>query len=621
MEALDQDKGIVAQELPEVDRLARLWARFPGFWEPKVSDNGAWLAWTWTGISEAGNVWIVATDGSAPPARLTDEQDHTYVRSFSRDCRYLLLAQSEGASEHDHLILLDRAGGGARKITPPQDDHYVFGGTFTPDGKHILYTASYDDSKKSAIEGQRIYLHDLGSGDRRCLSASDTLESHAPEFSADGRLVLYHRSDRHPAGAQIWLLDLASGEDREILNAGNDRKAYGKWLGPGHILVHAEAETHDRVGVLDLSTARLEWLIDDPQRSIENVLAGRDARTIALVDFELGKLRAGLFDVVTRTERKIRHPGVSLLPIGQLPSGDWIWEQYNSTAPHELVLIESKTGATTSLSRTLDHLDAPPSAYAAARPWRWKSIDGMEIDGWLYEPRGKSRGLIAHIHGGPTWHSEDWIENTIQFLAGIGFTVLDPNYRGSTGYGRGFREAIKQDGWGGREQADIRAGIESLVSAGKATPGRIGVAGLSYGGFSSWYQITKAADLVSAAMPICGMYHLTIDYDETGMPHGRAYSEEMMGGSPAEQPERYFNASPANFIDRIKGKLLIVHGLRDTNVAPENSLAGARELDGAGIPYELLTFANEGHGIHRAGNRETLFRRMAEFFTQAFEKR
>ena len=115
------------------------------------------------------------------------------------------------------------------------------------------------------------------------------------------------------------------------------------------------------------------------------------------------------------------------------------------------------------------------------------------------------------------------------------------------------------------------------------------------------------------------MYQLTEDYEATGMPHGRAYSEEMMGGTPAEQPERYFNASPANFIDRIRGDLLIVHGLKDSNVSPANTRAAQRDLDRAGIPYRLLTFDNEGHGIYRAGNREELFRRSAEFLQRSFD--
>lgn len=606
--------------MTDIAKLARDWARYPVLWDTKVSKDGRWLAWTWTGPTEAGNVWLAPTDGSAPPRRITDEPDHTYVRSFSPDGAQVLLAQSEGSSEHDQLILLDLDSGARRPITPQQDDHYVFGGAFLPDGKSILYTASYDDATKTALEGQRIYRHDLAAGTRKALSAADSLDDRATELSEDGRLLLYHRHERHPAGGQLWLLDLATGEDREILNLGDSRKIYGSWLGPNRILVHAETDTHDRVGVLTLPDMEMRWLLDDPRHSIESVIAGHDGRTAAVADFRDGVLHAALLDVEDGHETPFHAPGASLLPLEALPDGAWVCELYSSRAAHDLVRFDPKTGSIVNLSRAAEHLSDPAMHFTPAKLHRWPSVDGMQIAGWLYEPRGESRGLIAHVHGGPTWHSEDWVNSFTQFLVAAGFTVLDPNYRGSTGYGRAFREAIKEDGWGGREQDDIRAGLESLVAAGKGKAGRIAVVGLSYGGYSSWCAITKAADLVQAAVPICGMYQLTTDYDATGMPHGRAYSEEMMGGRPDQQPERYFNASPANFIDRIHGDLLIVHGLKDSNVSPQNTWAAKRDLDKAEIPYDLLTFDNEGHGIYRAGNREQLFRRVEAFLARSFDQ-
>jgi len=603
-----------------IAQLARDWARAPEFWEPKLSKDGRWAAWTWTGPTEAGNVWLAPTDGSAPPRRVTDEPDHTYVRDFSPDSHKLLLAQSEGSSEHEHLILLDLESGARQELTPRQDDHYIFGGTFTPEGRSILYAASWDDATTSAIDGQCIYLHDLEAGTRRAVSAADSLSDRALELSDNGRLVLYHRHERHSAGSQIWLLDSKSGEDREVLNVGDTRKAYGSWIDDGRILVWAETDTHDRIGILSLPDLNLRWLIDDPERSVDNAIAGADGASVAILDYRQGVLHATQLDLARGGERPMEAPGRSLRPIAQLPSGPWLCERYSSRAPHELVRFDPATGAMVGLSRTADYHSGGAMRFASAQPYRWRSADGTEIAGWLYEPEGPSRGLIAHVHGGPAMHSEDWVNDAIQFLVAAGFTVLDPNYRGSTGYGRAFREAIKEDGWGGREQDDIRAGIESLVAAGKGKRGRIGIVGLSYGGYSSWCAITKSADLVNAAVPICGMYQLAIDYDETGMPHGRDFSEEMMGGTPAEQPERYFNGSPGNFIDRIKGRLLIVHGMKDTNVSPGNTRAAVKDLDHKGIPYELLTFDDEGHGIYRAGNRELLFKRVAEFFNDAFAK-
>ena len=174
---------------------------------------------------------------------------------------------------------------------------------------------------------------------------------------------------------------------------------------------------------------------------------------------------------------------------------------------------------------------------------------------------------------------------------------------------------------GGREQTDIRAGIEAAIAAGHAVPGRIGMAGNSYGGFSSWTGITRHADLIDAAIPMCGMYRLDIDYHATEMPWGRAYSEEMMGGTPEELPEKYDNASPGRFIDRILGHLMIVHGLADSNVGPENTHVAIRELTGAGIPHQAVLYPDEGHGVFRRSNVEDYLHRTAEFWDEAFRGR
>jgi dipeptidyl aminopeptidase/acylaminoacyl peptidase len=222
------------------------------------------------------------------------------------------------------------------------------------------------------------------------------------------------------------------------------------------------------------------------------------------------------------------------------------------------------------------------------------------------------------VHGGPTSRSEDRFDARIQYLVSRGFNVLAPNYRGSTGFGLAFQDAIKEDGWGGREQEDIRTGIEALIRAGVAEPGRVGVTGTSYGGYSAWCAITRyPTGLVAAAAPICGMTDLVVDYNAT-RPDLRPYSEEMMGGTPEQIPARYRERSPANFVENVRGRLFIVQGLKDPNVTPDNVRAVTRELDRLGKPYELLTFEDEGHGITRPENLRVLYPRLADFFAGAF---
>ena len=132
-----------------------------------------------------------------------------------------------------------------------------------------------------------------------------------------------------------------------------------------------------------------------------------------------------------------------------------------------------------------------------------------------------------------------------------------------------------------------------------AEPGRVGITGTSYGGYSAWWAITHfEPEIVAAAAPICGMTDLAIDYYAT-RPDLRPYSEEMMGGSPEHVPDRYRERSPINFVKNIKGELLIVQGLKDPNVTQDNVHAVAKALQRENVPYELLTFEDEGHSIAR----------------------
>jgi dipeptidyl aminopeptidase/acylaminoacyl peptidase len=598
-----------------VDALARGWARYPILWSPRVSGDGNWLAWTWPGLTETGEVWIAPTDGSKAPERLTYGQDHYHARSLSQDGSKIVLAQSIGSNEHDRLFLFDRSAGEVTPLTPLQSQSYVFGGVLTEDGRTLVFTADFEGEAEPA-EGSRIIKQDLATGKRTVLARAKTVFDLAPAPSPDEKLVLYGNGEAHPSGNQMRVVGIDGSGDRAVLDAGARSKTKAHWLGKGNrLLVQAETATHERVGVLDVATGALHWLIDDPRRGIENIVAGRDGRTAMVLEYEEGRLMAKWLDVETGLEQLFILPEASLLPIEQLPGGDWICERYSAAQGHDLVRIEPVTMRVTNLTRTAERFNV---SSCRPRDFRWTATDGTPVQGWLYEPKGESRGLVVSVHGGPTWHSEDWINPVVQFLVGTGFTVLDPNYRGSTGFGHPFREAIKKDGWGGAEQDDIRAGIEALIAAGKAQRGRIGVEGLSYGGYSSWIAITRFADLVDAAIPICGMYQLDVDFHETGMPHGRAYSIEMMGGTPDEVPDRYFRASPANFIKNIKGRLLIVHGLADSNVSPENTRVACRDLLAAKIPFELLTFDDEGHGIYKAGNREKLLLRMERFFGKAF---
>jgi dipeptidyl aminopeptidase/acylaminoacyl peptidase len=365
----------------------------------------------------------------------------------------------------------------------------------------------------------------------------------------------------------------------------------------------------------------MRWLIDDAVRGIEQITWPRRSHEIVVTETRDGRSQASLLDPATGRERPFRRAPGTWLPLGPVPDrtgaqSAWVVRFYDALTPLRVLRLVGQ-GETTDLTALPAGRGIPPDLLTAPEDFRWRSDDGLGIHGWLYRATQPSKGLIVWVHGGPTWHLEARYDLELQFLVGAGFDVFAPNYRGSTGYGPDFREAIKKEGWGGLEQADIRSGIEALIAQGLAQPSRVGIAGVSYGGYSAWWAITHfPTSVVAAAAPICGMTDLVVDY-ETTRPDLRSYSEEMMGGAPKDVPERYRERSPIHVVQNIRGRLLIVQGLQDPNVTPENLNAVSKALDTAGVPYEVLTFADEGHGIAKPENRAQLNRRLASFFDEA----
>jgi dipeptidyl aminopeptidase/acylaminoacyl peptidase len=596
--------------IDDMTDLADAWARLPSFTSIRASGDGKWAFFTLGGEGEVDELYSVPTDASQPAKRLTMSEDHLSIRDVSPDGARVILAQSVHSNEHDHLLLLDHPSGTLTQLTPIQSQHFLYGGSFTKDGTSIIFTADFDYGANEVTPGGWIWQQDLVTGARHCLAKSSTPFETGPKLSPDGSQILWHRHETGAGATQLWVMQADGSGAREILRLSDKVNSHGDWIDDTRIAFVSDHEGRDRLGVLDLSGG-LEWQAGEPELLAHDVLPGRDGG-FACIAHDRSRSIAVLFPgqspLVNRSGRR------SLLPHEALPGGGWLAEAYDADAPHQLLAIATDGRCTL--------LFTPPRAlerqHIAPQDFHWTAQDGTPLQGWLYRPIGPSLGFIAYIHGGPTWHSEDWVNPKIAHWVQSGFTVLDPNYRGSTGFGQALREAVKEDGWGGREQSDIRAGIEACVEQGIATKGKIGITGNSYGGFSSWFGITRYANLIDAAIPMCGMYRLDIDYLATQMPHGRAYSEEMMGGTPDELPEKYDNASPGRFIDQIRGALMIVHGLADSNVGPENTHAAIRELTAAGIPHTALLYDNEGHGIFRRTNLADYLRRSTAFFMSAF---
>ena len=595
----------------------------PVLFGPGVSPDGSWVAWSWSRIGPAADVFAAPTDGSSPPVRLTETPEgDTMVASWTPDGESVLVTQDADGDERERLYRVRLSEPGAMEpLTGPDPNYYLRGGQLHPNGRWLVYSANLDAQSGEEIEADRLYRHDLEGGELLALARPERGSVPGPDLNRQGTHVLYSRNERDPAGQQVWLVDIEGREDREILNFGVRAKVAASWFPDGRrVLFVAEAGSHRRVGVWEMDGGGARWLLDDPGRNVEGAFVPPNGGPVVVVGVEGARIEPFLLDPETGEESAPPRVRGSLVPLARSADGGWICKHYDARHPVDLIRYDAAGGVPIGLTNLWDRTSLDADRLVGAEDFRWRSVDGLEVQGWLYRASGEGTGTVVLVHGGPTSHAEDRFNAEIQYLVSRGFHVLAPNYRGSTGFGLPFQNSIKEDGWGGREQEDIRRGIEALTEAGVAQPGRVGVTGTSYGGYSAWWAITHyPTDLVAAAAPICGMTDLVVDYHAT-RPDLRPYSEEMMGGTPEEIPARYRERSPINSVKDIRGRLLIVQGMQDPNVTPENVDVVVKALGRAGIRFELLTFEDEGHGIARPRNLKVLYPRLADFFDAALAR-
>ncbi|MBD3191572.1 MAG: prolyl oligopeptidase family serine peptidase [Candidatus Heimdallarchaeota archaeon] len=601
----------------------------PKIYRVKISPKGNQLIFSWKNIHSNVDVFYLDLNANNGPFALTKTPEATMAVAFYPKSNAVLVGEDKNRNERVRLfrVNIDEP----KKMIGLTEDNPSFflrGGQVHPNEKWLIYGANYDPQKKKEIEPTWIYRQNLETNERIILAKPEKPAWFSPSLNKIGDYLIYSRKELHPRGEQIWLVTSDGNEDREILNFGRKARVYACWLPDSKRVAfitdtkNGEFQNYYSLGFYSIETEEVQWIIDDSERNVEDFAVPLNGAYVVVIEYQKARPQSSIINLESMDEWFVPRIKGNLQPLFPSRGDEWIGSYYSSTQPDELVKFNIKNPKPemfSPLTKVWTRTSLVKEDLTEARDFDWQGKDGLPLHGWLYQPKQPSGKTIVYVHGGPTAHSEDEINVELQYFVHQGFTVFDPNYRGSTGYGVEFEESIKEKGWGGDEQNDILAGIEALIEKKLAKPKKIGITGTSYGGYSSWFAITHAPlEVIAAAAPICGMTDLIVDY-ETTRPDLRPYSEEMLGGNPEEVPEKYYERSPINFVADIKGKLLVIQGAQDPNVTPKNVEEVKRKLDDNGINYEVLIFDDEGHGILKTKNQKVLFKKLADFFEQALE--
>ena len=297
----------------------------------------------------------------------------------------------------------------------------------------------------------------------------------------------------------------------------------------------------------------------------------------------------------------------------------WIVYANADTDPGSTYLFDRTTKKLTLQYQSRDKLNR---AYLAPmKPVKYLSSDGLEIPAYLTLPKGvAAKNLPAVIlpHGGP-WARDNWgYDAFAQFLANRGYAVLQPNFRGSTGYGKKFLAAGNKQ-WGDKMQDDITWGVKYLIAQGIADPKKVGILGGSYGGYATLAGVAFTPDVYAAAVSIVGPSNL-ITLLESIPPYWeqirKVFYERMGDPNTPEGKAQLLRQSPLTAADKIKTPLLVVQGANDPRVNKRESDQIVIALRDRGFPVEYMVAPDEGHGFARPVNNMAMFASAEKFLAK-----
>jgi len=302
----------------------------------------------------------------------------------------------------------------------------------------------------------------------------------------------------------------------------------------------------------------------------------------------------------------------------------WIVNAGGDVEPGETYLFDRETDDLTLQYQIRERL--PREDLAPMTTVRYESSDGLEITAYLTLPKGveaQDLPLVVVPHGGP-WGRDTWGYRALpQFFANRGYAVLQPNFRGSTGYGKEFLDAGNGE-WGDKMQDDITWGVRHLIGEGIVDPERVGIFGISYGGYAALAGLAFTPELYAAGVSFVGPSNLITLLDSIP-PYWEAQRtmlhERMADPSTPEGSARLERQSPLHSAAQIEAPLLVIQGANDPRVKKAESEQIVVALRERGFPVEYLLAPDEGHGFARPVNSMAAYAATERFLAEHLDGR
>ncbi len=438
------------------------------------------------------------------------------------------------------------------------------------------------------------------------------------DISPDGKLIAYTtklgRDRMWSTNFDVYLYNVRTGKTHDITvkNKAWDRVAFfspdGKYL--YYLAMKIPKYEADRFRIMryNLKTKKVENLTEDFQVNPSELIISPDGKTIYFTGDKEGGIRIFALNTQTKDVKEIysQHTNRSINLVGN----KLYFLQESFTSPAEVYSLNLHNNKLTKITHINDSLLSTVKFGQVEKFW-FTDRDGIKIQGWLLKPVDfdphKKYPLAFYIHGGPqgAWHDEFHYRWNLEIAPSHGYVAVAINFRGSTGYGDAFKEAISGH-WGDRPFYDLMDGLAYVLKMYPFIDGnRRGALGASYGGYMINYLMGKAPDQFDAFICHDGLFDLTSMYYST---EELWFPEHELLGTPWQNEKMYKEFSPSTYVTHWKKPLLVIHGGQDFRVPETQGIAAFTAAQRLGIPSKFLYFPNECHFVLQPANSEVWHR-------------
>jgi dipeptidyl aminopeptidase/acylaminoacyl peptidase len=572
----------------------------------------------------------------APQAALEPLTDGTDPVSFARweprSGAYVVFARGKGGDEAFQLFRLDLATRQAEQITPSGQRHQMQDWVKSR-SLAVVTSVPLDrtagEGKRSEINTTLSLIDPLKPAERRVVAELPGGGWFGADVSPDEKqLAITHYVSANESS--VWLIDLQTGQRRQILPADNATPRATHlvrgWSEDGRALfINSDrASEFNELMRWDAATGQLSRLTADTPWDIDGVSTSADGKLLALrvnVDGR-DELRVARSDG-SRLPTTATAPAGSVTGIGFHPSRDELAVVVNSVqGPSQIHSLDITSGTRVAWTKPVGtaglNLDSLPEQQIV----RWQSFDGRTISGILSLPPARFAGkrpVILQVHGGPEAQAKQGWQGRYNYLIQeLGVAVLEPNVRGSSGYGKTF---LALDNGRLREDSvkDMGNAIGWMATQPRLDASRVLVVGGSYGGYMALAASTLLADRIAGAVSTVGISNFVSFLENT-----ESYRRDLRRveyGDERDPAMRAFlqTISPLSRIDKISKPLMVVQGKNDPRVPYTESEQIVRGLQARAVPVWYMLADNEGHGFARRENAEYYFATLVKFIEQTLK--